>query len=124
MIFVNRKTYQCRIGSLEEAAAFDRYLDSRNKYKLDFIDLVCSRIGQGPVLDWSGGSGCVGLEVLRRKRGFSGMAGDGRKKQRCSQRAQSDPCPNAQHHRKSPVQGRSTTPEPAELRQKSRNLAG
>jgi SAM-dependent methyltransferase len=67
MIFTDRRPYRRRISSPEEAALFDRYLQSRNGYKQDFFDAAAGRIGAGPVLEWSGGYGAIHREILSRK---------------------------------------------------------
>jgi SAM-dependent methyltransferase len=67
MIFAQRESYHHSIRGAGEAVAFAHYLRSRNRYKLDLIDRVAGEVGDGPLLDWSGGYGSFGCEVVRQR---------------------------------------------------------
>jgi 2-polyprenyl-3-methyl-5-hydroxy-6-metoxy-1,4-benzoquinol methylase len=56
------------LRSAAEAARFDRYQDSRSRYKQELIAELAACIADGPVLEVSGGFGSIGVELLRRKR--------------------------------------------------------
>jgi SAM-dependent methyltransferase len=67
MILTKRAQYRHQVEGGVEAVAFDRYLRSRNRYKLELIEQVVGEVSDGPLLDWSGGYASFGSEVLRRR---------------------------------------------------------
>ena len=68
MLFDSRIAFKPRLGELSEACRFDRYLQSRNRYKQDLLEEFLQHAADGPVLEMSNGFGTIAIELLRRKR--------------------------------------------------------
>jgi SAM-dependent methyltransferase len=66
VLFPSRQTSGLWLRSADEAPHFDRYLESRNRYKGEFIADLAASVTDGPVLEVSNGFGAVGVELLRR----------------------------------------------------------
>lgn len=65
-LFPNRRAAGPWPRSAEETPRFDRYLESRNRYKGELIDELAAAVTGGPVLEAGSGLGAVGVELLRR----------------------------------------------------------
>lgn len=50
-----------------EAQLFDDYVLSRERYKLELIETLARTIGEGPVLEVSGGYGSIGAQLAQRR---------------------------------------------------------
>ncbi|MCA1604035.1 MAG: class I SAM-dependent methyltransferase [Acidobacteria bacterium] len=66
MLFPSRQTSGSWLRSADEAPHFDRYLESRNRYKDELITELAASVTDGPVLEVGNGFGAVGIELLRR----------------------------------------------------------
>ncbi|MGH3900177.1 MAG: methyltransferase [Pseudonocardiaceae bacterium] len=65
-ILASRQCIPHQLDSAEGRAIYDRYLDSRNRYKQDFFDEVADLPSTTPLLEVASGYGGVGLNILTR----------------------------------------------------------
>ena len=65
-VLMERQSFRPIVHTWKEARLFDRYIQSRNRYKGDLIALLETTISFGPVLELNDGFGSIGLQLLSR----------------------------------------------------------
>jgi SAM-dependent methyltransferase len=67
-LFDQRQFCALPIQTRRRARLYDRYVQSRDRYKRDLFGLLTRSITGGPVLELNDGFGNIGVELLRRRR--------------------------------------------------------